>query len=201
MQLMNLLKTEALRRGLVDQETELDAEKVFYLVRDMPYQRASNRQPETIIAEWRGTCSGKHYLLQALFAELDLPSQVMACTSVTPIDPDEIPTSLIPLYEAANRRFVDVHNYLLVTVPGNDQMVVDATWPLSARKSGMKVNEDFILGEDQQLATEPLDTWSIPDGRDAQDFKDELLQKHFTPTELKFREVVIAALAERSSGA
>ena len=27
---------------------------------------ASNRDPETTINEWRGTCSGKHYLLQKL---------------------------------------------------------------------------------------------------------------------------------------
>ena len=26
----------------------------------MPYQRASSRRPESIIEEWRGTCSGKH---------------------------------------------------------------------------------------------------------------------------------------------
>lgn len=199
MRLINLLKTEAVQRGLADPGIEPDAEKVFCLVRDMPYQRASDRHPETTIAEWRGTCSGKHYLLQALFAELGLPSQVMACTSVTPIDPAEIPTFLRSLYEEANRRFVDIHNYLLVTVPGNDEMVVDATWPLSARKSGMKVNENFIMGEDQQLAAEPLDTWPIPEGRDPQDFKNELLQEHFTPAELEFREVVIAALADRIS--
>jgi hypothetical protein len=99
------------------------------------------------------------------------------------------------LYEAANRRFVDVHNYLLVTVPDDGQMVVDATFPLSARKSGMVVNETFILGQDQQIAAKPLEAWIIPPERDAQDFKDELLQKHFTPAELEFREVVIAALS------
>ena len=195
MHLLNLLKSEAVKRDLIDPSLELDPVTVFLLVRDMPYQRASDRRPETTIAEWRGTCSGKHYLLQALFAELGLPSKLIACTTVEPVDPAEIPPSLKSLYEAANRRFVDVHNYLLVTVPDDGQMVVDATFPLSARKSGMVVNETFVLGQDQQIAAKPLEAWIIPPERDAQDFKDELLQKHFTPAELEFREVVIAALS------
>jgi hypothetical protein len=198
MRLLDLLKSEAVKRDLIDPSLELDPATVFSLVRDIPYQRASDRHPETTIAEWRGTCSGKHYLLQALFAELGLPSKLIACTSVEPVDPTEIPPSLMSLYEAANRRFVDVHNYLLVTIPDDGQMVVDATFPLSARKSGMVVNETFILGQDQQIAVKPLETWIIPPERDAQDFKDELLQKHFTSAELEFREIVIAAL---SSGA
>jgi len=195
MRLLDLLKSESVKRELIDPYLELDPATVFSMVRDMPYQRASDRCPETTIAEWRGTCSGKHYLLQALFAELGLPSKLIACTTVESVDPAEIPPSLKSLYEAANRRFVDVHNYLLVTVPDDGQMVVDATFPLSARKSGMVVNETFVLGQDQQLAVDPIKTWTIPPDRDPQDFKEELLREHFTSAELEFREIVIAALS------
>jgi hypothetical protein len=196
MYLIDLLKTEAVRRKLLDPAAELDAAAVFALVRDMPYQRASDRRPETIINEWRGTCSGKHYLLQALFAELGIRSQVIACTTITPVDPGRIPPSLVPLYEKANRRFVDVHNYLLLALPDDEQMIVDATWPLSARKSGMVVNETLILGQDQQIAAQPIENWPIPAGADAQDIKNELLRTHFTSAELQFREIVIQALGE-----
>jgi hypothetical protein len=198
MPLLDRLKAEAVRRGLLDPAAQIDAATAFALVRDMPYRRASDRRPETTIAEWRGTCSGKHYLLQALFAELGLPSQVIACTTFTPVDPDRVPDSLRPLYEAANRRFVDVHNYLLVALPSGGQMAVDATWPISAREAGMRVNAAFIIGQDQQIAYDPLEKWTIPDGRDPQDFKDELLRTHFTPAELEFREVVIQAYSERT---
>jgi hypothetical protein len=199
MSLLSRLKSEAIHRGFLDPAAEIDAALAFVLVRDMPYRRASNRRPETTIAEWRGTCSGKHYLLQALFAELGLPSQVMACTTVYPIDPDDIPESQRSLYEGANRRFVDVHNYLLVDLPEGGKMMVDATWPLSARKAGLPVNETFVLGQDHRLAAEPLESWPIPAGRDPQEFKDELLRVHFTPDELEFREEVIRALGERTS--
>jgi hypothetical protein len=197
MRLLNLLKAEAVRRGLLDPNPELEAVDVYYLVRDMPYGRASNRRPETTIAEWRGTCSGKHYLLQALFAELGLSSEVVACTAITPVDKDQVPESLYPQYESAKRRFVDVHNYLLLDLPGESgQMIVDATWPLSAKSAGMAVNEQFVWGEDQQLAAEVIDSWIIPEGDDPQAFKNQLLRDNFTPAELEFREIVIAALGE-----
>jgi hypothetical protein len=123
----------------------------------------------------------------------------MACTTVSPIGPNDIPEAQRTLYEAANRRFVDVHNYLLVDLPEDGQMIVDATWPLSARKAGLPVNETFVLGQDHQLAAVPLETWPIPENRDPQEFKDELLRAHFTPDELEFREEVIRALGERTS--
>ncbi len=199
MRLLDFLRSEAVRRGLLDPAEDIDAATAFALVRDMPYRRASDRRPKTIIAEWQGTCSGKHYLLQALLAELGIDSQLMACTTVVPVDRADVPEHLLPLYEAANCRFVDVHNYLLITLSDGRRMVVDATWPLSARKLGLPVNESFVLGQDQQIAAEPLQTWPVPPNRDAQEFKDELLRSVFTPAELEFREEVIRALAERTA--
>jgi hypothetical protein len=164
----------------------------------MPYRRASDRQPETIIHQWQGTCSGKHYLLKVLLAELGIPSQVMACTTVTPVAEEKIPEDLRSLYEGANRRFVDVHNYLIVYGPGDMETVVDATFPLSARPLGLISNEAFTPGQDQQLAGKPLQSWPIPPGKDPQAFKDELLHTHFTAEELELREIMIGALGEKS---
>jgi hypothetical protein len=199
MKLLDLLKSEAVRRGLLDPSAEIDAATAFSLVRDMRYRRASDRRPETTIAEWQGTCSGKHYLLKALFAELGLDSQVIACTTVSPVDPEAVSASLRDLYEAAGRHFVDVHNYLLVKLPDSRQMIVDATWPLSARKAGLPVNEVFIPGQDHQLYATPLETWPVPEDLDPQQFKEDLLRSHFTPAELEFREEMIRRLGEKTS--
>lgn len=196
--MIELLKEEAIRRGLLTPEDILDADKAFKLVRDMPYRRASDRQPETIIRQWQGTCSGKHYLLQALFAELGFESQVMACTTITPVVEDKIPLDLRPLYESANRRFVDVHNYLIVNGPGEKRTIVDATFPLSARQAGLVSNDSFVPGQDQQLASKPLQSWEISPGRDPQAFKDELLHRYFTPAELELREIIIRALGDNA---
>jgi hypothetical protein len=191
--LLQTLRTKAVERGLLKPEQQLDAAKAFFLVRDMPYIRASSRDPETIIREWRGTCSGKHYLLKKLFAELGYVSRLIACTTVLHIDPKEARGRLRELLEQSEGRFVDVHNYLVLELPGKD-MIVDATWPLATRGMGTVVNEHFVLGEDHQIACTPIKTWVVPEDRDSQQFKDEILRDSFTPEELAHRDEFIKTL-------
>jgi hypothetical protein len=193
--LLQMVKSQAVKKGLLHPEDEIDARMVFFLVRDMPYQRATSREPETIIGEWRGTCSGKHYLLQALFAELGYASRVIVCTTVTKLDRQHTPKVLHDLIERSNGRFVDAHNYLILELPAGD-MIVDATWPLSTKGKGTVVNEDFVPGENQEIAADPLKTWVVPNDLDPQKFKDEILQATFSAQELAYREEYIELLSE-----
>ncbi len=193
--LLELLKSKAIDKGLLKPEDNIDLEKAFFLVRDMPYIRASSRDPEDIIAEWRGTCSGKHYLLKGLFAELGYSSRLMACTTVTYIDPRKVWGKLRKLLQQSNGRFVDVHNYLVLELP-NGEMIVDATWPISARGMGTVINERFILGENQKIAVEPLKSWIVPEERDSQEFKNEILRASFTPEELAHRDEFVKTLSK-----
>jgi hypothetical protein len=191
--LLETLKSEALGRGLLKLEEEIDIKKAFFLVRDMPYTRASSRDSETIIHEWRGTCSGKHYLLKKLFAELGYRSRLIACTTVNRIDPKSVSGKLRKLLEQSNGRFVDVHNYLVLELP-EGEMIVDATWPLATKEMGLVVNEDFVLGVNHQIATKPIKTWVVPEDGDSQEFKDRILKESFTPEELAHREEFIKTL-------
>jgi hypothetical protein len=191
--LLETLKSTAVDRGLLGPEQDVDAERAFLLVRDMPYTRASSRDPNVIIREWRGTCSGKHYLLKGLFSELGYSSRLIACTTVVHIDPKEVSGKLRELLKQSNGRFVDVHNYLILELP-EKEMIVDATWPISTRGMGTVVNERFVLGEDHQIACKPVKTWVIPDDRDPQEFKDEILKESFSPEELAHREEFIKTL-------
>ena len=196
--LLERLRAKAIERGLLKSGEEIDAEKAFLLVRDMPYTRASSRDPETIIQEWRGTCSGKHYLLKRLFVELGYASRLIACTTVTYIDPKEVRGKLRKLLEQSEGRFVDVHNYLVLELP-EKEMIVDATWPLATKGMGTVVNERFVLGQNHQIACEPLKTWVVPEDRNAQEFKDELLKESFTPQELAHREEFIKTLGRMTN--
>ena len=188
------LKLEAIQRGLLKPEEEIDLRETFFLVRDMPYIRASSRDPETIIREWKGTCSGKHYLLNELFAELGYKSHVMACTTVEHIDPLTVKWKLRKLLEQSNGRFVDVHNYLVLELP-DGEMIVDATWPLATKKMGLIVNEDFVPGVNHQIATKPIKTWVVPEDGDSQEFKNRILKESFTPEELAHRDEFIRTLS------
>ncbi|MGB7873913.1 MAG: hypothetical protein WBL25_05980 [Anaerolineales bacterium] len=196
--LLDILKSKAVEKGLLKPDEEINAEKAFLLVRDMPYTRASSRDSETIIEEWRGTCSGKHYLLKKLFAELGYSSRLIACTTVAHIDPKEVRWKLRALLEQSEGRFVDVHNYLILELPDGD-MVVDATWPLATKGMGTVVNEEFVLGENQQIACDPIKTWVVPEDRDSQEFKNEILKDTFTPEELAHREEFIQTLGKMTN--
>jgi len=191
--LLKTLGSKAAERGLLGPGEEIDAEKAFLLVRDMPYTRASSRNPETTIQEWRGTCSGKHYLLKSLFAELGYKSRLIACTTIAYIDPGEVRGKLRKLLEQSEGRFVDVHNYLILELP-EGEMIVDATWPVATKGMGTIVNENFVLGENHLIACTPIKTWVVPEDRDSQEFKDEILKDSFTPEELAHRDEFIKTL-------
>lgn len=193
MKLLELMKAEAVQRALIKRSQKLDLRTIFTLVRDMPYKRASDRRPETLIHEWRGTCSGKHYLLKALFAELGYPSKVMACTNLTQFDLNKEPVEVREILENVNGRFVDVHNYLILEL-ADGEMIVDATWPLTAKKYNLPVNESFELGKDQQIACKPLKTWIVPEEEDPQAYKEQLLRENFTTEELMARNDFIKAI-------
>jgi len=197
-QLLDVLRSKAIEKNLLSPENEIDAEKAFTLVRDMPYTRASSRDSETIIDEWRGTCSGKHYLLKKLFAELGISSKLIACTTVTHIDPKDVRGKLRTLLEQSKGRFVDVHNYLILELP-EGEMIVDATWPLATKDMGTVVNERFVLGENQQIACEPLKIWVVPEEGDSQEFKNKILKESFTPEELAHREEFIQTLGKMTN--
>ncbi len=195
MGLLEILKSEAVRRELINPSQEIDPLTAYTLVRDMPYKRASDRESETLIREWRGTCSGKHYLLKDLFVELGYSSKVMACTNVTVFDLDKEPDEVREILESVDGRFVDVHNYLLLELP-EGEMIIDATWPLSAKKYHLPVNDTFELGVDQRIACEPIKTWIVPEDEDPQAYKEQLLRENFTPEELIARNAFIQAIGD-----
>jgi hypothetical protein len=193
MSLLTLLLKEAQSRGLVDQtKTSLSAADAFFLVRDMPYKRASSREPQTTIKEWQGTCSGKHYLLKAVFNELNLPCKLMACTLYMPSHIlQHLPAEMQRLF--ASSAIPDVHNYLLVS-HNAQEVIVDATWPPETEKFGLPINTDFDLEKDMKLYAEPMERFVVPEKADPKAYKDDLLRAHFSSEELRLRDKLFSLL-------
>ena len=173
--LLSLLERESRQRGLLPDGESLSAELAFALVRDMPYRRASSRKPEAIVEEWRGTCSGKHYLLADIFREMGLESRVIMCTHrFTPENTSHFPPELREL--VAEGPVPDVHTYLRVNTT-QGWTVVDATWPSSAAPLGMAVNREFAPGKDMGLACDPIEMLPVPAGQDPQEFKEQVIRE------------------------
>ena len=171
--LLSLLEQESRRRELLAANENVTAATAFALVRDMPYQRASSREPEAIVKEWRGTCSGKHYVLDRIFRELGMDSRVIMCTHrFTQDNTAHFPPDLRAL--VSEEPVPDVHTYIrLETDKG--WMTVDATWPSSAGPLSMPVNRMFADGQDMNIACDPIDTYEVPSGQDPQAFKERLI--------------------------
>jgi len=179
MSLLTTLREEATRRGLLDEGARIDAATAYRLVRDMPYQRASDREPETILREWTGTCSGKHYLLADLFGELGLATMLMIAThEFTPENAPWLPPHLAT--EVRLAPVPDVHNFLRVEHDPvmHEWMTVDATWPASARTLGMPSNAAFEAGRDQVIACDPIEMFHVPPDADPQELKERILADH-----------------------
>ena len=196
MTILRQIRDTAAARGLIDPATvTLDADAAFRLVRDMPYQRASDRRPKTTVAEWRGTCSGKHYLLREVFEELGMPVVLIAAThEFTPATAPWLPT---PLLEECGRSPVpDVHNFLRVqAAPHLDWQSVDATWPLAGRALGLPANEAFVPGEEHAIAADPHEVHHVPPDLDADELKQRMLDE-VTSGQRDRREHFIEALSE-----
>src|SRR5699024_7558187 len=184
--LSDQLLNEARQRGLTDVAV-LTPALAFELVREMPYLRASDRQPETTIREWRGTCSGQHYLLKAVLEELGVKSTLIACTTYVGADPDTLPEAIAEVLREGP--VPDVHNYLRLP------RIVDATWPLEAEAYGLPVNRAWFEEGDMLLPCTPITEFEVPADVDAQQFKNDLLEEHFTPEELGRRDRFFGLLA------
>jgi hypothetical protein len=174
--LLPLFQEEAARRGVLARGAMPTPAQVFQLVRDMPYQRATSREPEVTVREWRGTCSGKHYLLKALFEATGFDVRLMVCPHVfTSENSVHFPPSLRE--ELALGPVPDVHNFIRVNTR-DGWMDVDATWPLEAGQLGFPVNEGFHLGVSMRVACEPLEILEAPGSADPQRFKEEVIRRH-----------------------
>lgn len=196
MALIPLFRDEARRRGLLGEDERVTAEVAFRLVRDMPYRRASDRQPETVIREWTGTCSGKHYLLAALFEELGYATMVILVThEFTPESSPWLPPHL--LAKVAERPLPDVHTFLRIQHERvrEEWMTVDATWPAAAARLGMPVNLVFEVGEDQQIACDPIEIFHVPEDEDPQALKERVIAYH-AGDQVERRDAFIEALSE-----
>src|SRR5262245_20479686 len=113
---------------------------LFERVRDLPYQYPASRDPLAVLRDRTGSCSGKHYLLGALFRRQGVPVRHMVCTHRFNDSPMPFPDHMQELLR--KNEILDVHDYLQISVDGQ-WLDVDATWPLGLRDFGLPTTEDW----------------------------------------------------------
>lgn len=188
-------RDEARRRGALGADEAVTLESAFRVVRDMPYARATVRTPETVLREWRGTCSGKHALLAAVLEALGYEAAIILATHHFAADNTPwLPPHLLD--EVRRGPVPDVHTFLRVRHDpvADDWMSVDATWPLSTRALGLPVNERLTPGVDQRVACDIEEIIHVPDDEDPHAMRQRILELH-AGDEADRRDRFIEALA------
>ena len=177
--LLDLLVRNAARHGFTFAASKPTAGDIIRAVKAMPYARASDRRPRTIIEEWRGTCSGKHYMLAAVMDELAVPVELTHRVYRLTRE------GAAQLFPAASRAIpehglTDVHTYASVCLQG-ERRLIDVTFP-----------GEWDGRSEMPLACGPGLDVNVPPETDPQVLKEALIREHCIPEE---REPFIAALS------
>jgi hypothetical protein len=187
------LRTAAIARRRFPDDERLTPASLFALVRDMPYERASDAEPETTIEEWRGTSWGKHYLLHALYREFGLHSILLHAThEISSRDWPWLPPELQDQLHAGP--IPSVHTFVRMEM-GTAWMTVDATWPVAAGQLHLPVNERFEAGRDMNVACDPDELFHVPEQADPHAFRATIIER-FVGAQMERRERFITELSE-----
>lgn len=160
---------------------EPDLRGVVLAVSRIPYGRPSDRTPETVLREWRGTCSTKHLLLAHLIGErwpqhpVELWHRPYAVTGDLARERwGEEVADVLP-----SEGLVDVHTFATVRIDDED-VPVDVTFPIDDWDGRSPLPLHCGPGTD------------IPAGADPLRSKARLVAEHCDPS---VREPFITALA------
>jgi hypothetical protein len=134
---------------------------VFEKVRDIPYGSTGARDPEIIVQNNLGSCSGKHVLLNNFFQLLGCGSKVVTCSHYfnDALPPEnDYPK---PLQEILQKhQVIDFHHFIKLK-KGDNWLNVDATWDTPLKKYGFPVNLEWDGNSNTTIAVHPINFYPI----------------------------------------
>jgi hypothetical protein len=129
---------------------------VYEKVRDIPYGSTGERQPEKIVQENLGSCSGKHLLLSNLLTLLGFENKIVTClhhfNQALPPN-NEYPKRFEQILR--NHRVIDFHHFVKLK-RGTRWLNLDATWDPLLHRFGFPVTFDWKGATDTIIAVKPI---------------------------------------------
>lgn len=185
MSILNDLRAVARERGLLAPGDAWTAQRLFEVVRDMPFGRPPERTAAGAIAAWCGTSYEKHLLLQEAYEDFGLRALLMCATHEftvrnSPWLPDALRTDI-----EANGALPAVHHFVRVELAEDEWVTVDATWPLGVRTLGLPVNELLRPGRNHVLACDADELFHVPPGVDPAEMTAALVARHVGTQEVR----------------
>jgi hypothetical protein len=129
---------------------------VFEAVRDIPYGSTGERDPEKIVTENLGSCSGKHLLLSKLLDLLGFENKIVTCfhhfNEALP-DRTDYPDRFKQIIR--NHNVIDFHHFVNLK-RGGRWLNIDATWDCHLHDFGFPVNFGWQGYTDTTVAVKPI---------------------------------------------
>jgi len=128
----------------------------FETVRDIPYGSTGEREPEKIVHENLGSCSGKHLLLSNLLKSLGYENKIVTCFHYfnEALPPgNDYPKRFKEILRT--HRVIDFHHFVKLKM-GNRWLSLDATWDALLHHFGFPVNFGWKGDSDTLIAVKPI---------------------------------------------
>src|SRR5437764_13321146 len=142
------------RKHVKNKESELAG--LYHAVRNIPYGSGGDRDPQKVITNNVGSCSGKHILLRDLLRETGHDAEIITIFAHfnrgVPSHPS-MPTDLRAMIEGDP--VYDFHHYVRV-LGDHHWLKLDATWDDTLTPFGFRVNGNWRGQGDTVLAARPV---------------------------------------------
>lgn len=130
--------------------------RIFEAVRDIPYGSTGEREPEKIVYDNLGSCSGKHLLLSNLLHVLGCENKIVTClhhfNEALPPGND-YPVRFKQILR--DHHVIDFHHFVKLK-RGHRWLILDATWDSLLHKFGFPVNFGWKGDTDTLIAVKPI---------------------------------------------
>ncbi|CAN7508940.1 hypothetical protein LJR230_003428 [Trinickia sp. LjRoot230] len=167
--------------------------EVLFCIRDIPYGRpAAPRDPLSVLADWKGTCSGKHLLASRVLEFIGANARLLCQPYRLDDARDTLPRDVVQPY--LGRGIWDVHNFLVVDTAARP-LKVDLTWSRQLAGFGFPTTLVWDGASDFQIAAPQGHALTIDHPAELNDQKEALLQRLNSPAARALRERYIADLA------
>lgn len=169
--------------------------EIFEYVRDLPIVLAGSDEARIVLAEGRGSGTGKHQVLAALLHAAGCRVRHALCSHRFNESPIAFPDDMQLLLR--KNEILDVHHFLQIEVAGA-WIDIDATWNAALRPYGFPVNDEWDGAHAMALGAAP-DEIRVVEAAAVGSVREELLAS-LTPRQrqirMQFRNALDAYVAE-----
>jgi hypothetical protein len=167
--------------------------EVLFCIRDIPYGRpAASRDPLAVLAEWKGTCSGKHLLAGRVLGIMGARTRLYCQPYRLDDACEDLPLDVVQPY--VGHGIWDVHNFLEIDAAARP-LKVDVTWSRELASSGFPTTLAWDRASHFRIAAPSGQAVLVNHAAELNDTKEALLLRLNSPAARTLRERYIEDLA------